>query len=173
VSFPRRVLSFPFALGGLCRLEEVREAPPGVALLAARFPVAHTILLKSISTQKTRRNMGIIMMAVSLLCFFIEWPAWGGMRKRALSCCSSLFSAHCEAATRSHVPFSNQNHSSTWPSPRRHRTGLLPRRVHGGRAGARSPHSRDELCARGQCSRRIVSVLVDRRFLTFFFHFLA
>lgn len=30
-------------------------------------------------TQKDYRNMGIIMMAVSTLCFLIEWPAWGGI----------------------------------------------------------------------------------------------
>ena len=30
-------------------------------------------------TQKDYRNMGIIMMVVSMLCFFVEWPAWGGM----------------------------------------------------------------------------------------------
>ena len=30
-------------------------------------------------TQKDYRNMGIIMMSVSLLGFLLEWPAWGGI----------------------------------------------------------------------------------------------
>jgi hypothetical protein len=30
-------------------------------------------------TQRDYRNMGIIMMVVSMLCFGLEWPAWGGM----------------------------------------------------------------------------------------------
>lgn len=30
-------------------------------------------------TQRDYRNMGFIMMAVSLLCFLLEWPAWGGI----------------------------------------------------------------------------------------------
>ena len=30
-------------------------------------------------TQQGYRNMGIIMMCVSMLCFLVEWPAWGGM----------------------------------------------------------------------------------------------
>ena len=30
-------------------------------------------------TQKDYRNMGIVMMVVSLLAFLLEWPAWGGI----------------------------------------------------------------------------------------------